>query len=297
MLDHRVHTFLTVCELMNFTRAAQRLHLTQPGVSQQIHFLEETYGARLFTYQNKRLTLTPAGAVLRDRLRSLENDERAISAELEALPNGAEELSIGVTMTIGEYAVVEPLARFLSAHPSMNLRLIFGNTQRLLRALAAGTIQLALVEGYYPKEQYAHLPFGREEFIGVCAAGHRFACGTPQTLSDLLPERLLVREKGSGTREILARSLALDGLGIEAFPHFLEVGNMHSLLSLLRRNCGVSFLYRIAAEEGLQDGSLQEIHLPGFPLRHDFDFLWEKTSIYSARYRALGEELSRCRQK
>jgi DNA-binding transcriptional LysR family regulator len=106
-----------------------------------------------------------------------------------------------------------------------------------------------------------------------------------------------VREKGSGTREILARSLALDGLSIEAFPHFLEVGNMHSLLSLLRRNCGVSFLYRIAAEEGLQDGSLQEIHLPGFPLRHDFDFLWEKTSIYSARYRALGEELSRCRQK
>ena len=86
--------------------------------------------------------------------------------------------------------------------------------------------------------------------------------------------------------------LALSGMKISDFRHFLEIGNMHSILSLLQEDGGISFLYRIAAEKGLQNGSLTEIPLPGFPIRHDFDFLWEKNSIYQEKYQALCTELS-----
>ena len=233
MLDYRVRTFLTVCETMNYTQAAHRLNITQPAVSQHIRCLEAAYRVRLFLYEGKQLTLTCAGEILRRRLTALENDERALRAELSSLPAGIEELSLGVTMTIGEYAIVQPLARLLAAHPELNIHLRFANTQQLLHLLDAGRIQLALVEGYYPKERYAHLRFGREDFIGVCAAAHQFPGGAPRAFSDLLAERLLVREQGSGTREILTRSLALAGLRVEDFRHFLEFGNMHSILSLL----------------------------------------------------------------
>ena len=70
---------------------------------------------------------------------------------------------------------------------------------------------------------------------------------------------------------------------------------MHSILSLLEEDCGISFLYRIAAQDGIARGVLRELPLPGFPIRHDFDFLWAKESIYSGKYRRLSEELIRYR--
>ena len=66
MLDFRILTFLTVCETMHFTRAAELLHITQPAVSHQIHALEEQYGAPLFSYEGKKLLLTDAGKLLRE---------------------------------------------------------------------------------------------------------------------------------------------------------------------------------------------------------------------------------------
>ena len=142
MLDYRVRTFLTVCETMNYTQAAHRLNITQPAVSQHIRCLEAAYHIRLFLYEGKQLTLTRAGEILRRRLTALENDERALRAELSSLPAGIEELSLGVTMTIGEYAIVQPLARLLAAHPELNIHLRFANTQQLLHLLDAGRIQL-----------------------------------------------------------------------------------------------------------------------------------------------------------
>ena len=60
MLDVRMETFLAVCETLNYTKAARMLHLSQPAVSQQVHALEQDYGARLFRYEGRRLHLTSA---------------------------------------------------------------------------------------------------------------------------------------------------------------------------------------------------------------------------------------------
>lgn len=137
MLDFRVATFLCVCQTMNFTRAAQLLNITQPAVSQHIHFLEEAYGMALFRYENKKLSLTAAGQILRKRFVAMKNDEQELLAELRSQVSGIEEISLGMTMTVGEYAIMEPLARMLRAHPERNVRLVFGNTQQLLQMLAA----------------------------------------------------------------------------------------------------------------------------------------------------------------
>lgn len=294
MLDFRVATFLCVCQTMNFTQAAKALNITQPAVSQHIRFLEEAYKVRLFYYENKKLSLTPAGCILYKRLTALKNDEQALRAELHSRVTEIEEIALGVTMTVGEYAIIGPLAAMLRRHPERNVKLRFGNTTQLLQMLAEGTIQMALVEGYYPKDQYAHYRYSTEDYIGVCAASHVFAHGEPRTFSDLLGERLLVREEGSGTRNILERNLALCGMKIEHFIHFTEVGNMHTIIGLLCRDCGISFLYKTAVEHELANHMLREIQLLDFSMQHDFDFIWEKGSIYTEQYQAFGRELAAC---
>ncbi len=301
MLDFRTETFLTVCQTMNYTAAARQLHITQPAVSQHIHFLEKEYGAPLFLYKNKQLFLTGAGEILRKHLLTIQNDEKAVKEELRSVSTGIETLSLGVTMTIGEYAIVDRLADYLQLHPQINLHLCYGNTSQLLQLLDQGQIRMAIVEGNYPKENYAHKKYSTEDYIAVCAASHHFAGShsysqlqpIPSRIPALTDERLLVREQGSGTRDILEQSLAARGLHISDFRHYIEVENMHTIIGLLKRDCGISFLYRIAVEEELQKGILREIPLEDFKMQHDFDMIWEKGSIYTDKFLSIADSMTK----
>ena len=290
MLDFRTETFLTVCQTMNFTAAARQLNITQPAVSQHIQFLEEQYHTSLFIYQNKQLFLTRSGEILRRHLLTMKNDEKAVMEELKNNITGIETLSIGVTMTIGEYAIVDKLAGFLIQHPEINIHLHYGNTLQLLKLLNSGQISMAIVEGNYPKEYYSHKKYSTEDYIAVCAASHHFMTDHPYTMNDLVHERLLVREEGSGTRNILEQSLMTHGLHISDFIHYIEIENMHTIIGLLKRDCGISFLYKIAVEKELHSGILKEIPLDDFKMQHDFDIIWEKHSVYSDKYLSICEE-------
>lgn len=99
MLDYRTETFLTVCKTLNFTTAAKQLNITQPAVSQHIHFLEKQYNTILFNYKNKELSLTPSGQILYKHLLTMKNNEQALMNELNNITSNIETLSIGVTMT------------------------------------------------------------------------------------------------------------------------------------------------------------------------------------------------------
>lgn len=292
MLDFRTNTFLEVCDTMNYTEAARNLHITQPAVSQHIRFLEKEYDTRLFAYHNKQLYLTRSGEILKKRLMTMKNDQIAVINEIKNEAKEIESLSIGVTMTIGEYAVVDRIADFLLRHPKMNLHIHYGNTTQLLGLLDAGILNLALVEGNYPKENYGHKKYSTEDYIAVCEGKHAFKKKNPHTMQDLVNERLLVREPGSGTRNILEEHLLARGMKIKDFEHYTEVENMHTIIGLLKRDCGISFMYKIAVAEELKNGTLKEIALSDFKMQHDFDFIWEKGSIYTEKYLRICEELA-----
>ncbi len=289
-MDTQLKTFLCVCETLNFTRAAQQLFLTQPAVSQHIQALEKRYGQPLFCRRGRTLALTPAGRTLAAYARLLQNDEALLEKKMQDCHHGSHRITFGVTMTIGEYGIAGPVARYLRAHPDVDLTIVFGNTQELLQQLEQGNLAFALVEGYYPPEPYDHLLFRLEPFVPVCAAGHVFR-REPVLCRDLLSERLLIREPGSGTRNILERNLALQGLSLSQFAHRLQIGNMHALIQLLVRDCGLTFLYRIAVEKEIADGRVRLLSLQDFSMVHSFDFIWPKNSIFAPEFRNLCEEL------
>lgn len=174
-----------------------------------------------------------------------EKYEKAIKEELKSNYHGIETLSIGVTMTIGEYAIVDKLSDFLNRHPKTNIHIHYGNTSQLLHLLDNGQINIAIVEGNYPKENYTHKKYRTEDYIAVCAATHNFLIGQPHTIDDLVCERLLLREKGSGTRDILEQSLIARGMRISDFIHYTEVENMHTIIGLLKRTVAYHFCIKL----------------------------------------------------
>lgn len=290
MLDFRIKTFLTVCKYMSFTRASEELNLTQPAVSQHIKYLEGVYDAPLFIRDKKCLSLSPAGEILRSALESVRNDENTLKKRMKESLSGKKVLTFGVTMTIGEYAITSSLARLIEAHPDTDFQIHYGNTETLLAELYEGTLDFAIVEGYFEPENYQTRIYRNEEYIAVASSEHRFVKPV-HSLQDLTSECVLLREPGSGTREILSRALALKNLSIADFARSVEVGNIHTIVALLRQDCGISFLYKAAVQQEIDAGTLRQIPLNDLMLRHDFTFIWNKDSVFSGEYDEIFEEL------
>ena len=286
MLDFRTETFLMVCRLMNYTRAAEALNLTQPAVSQHIRWLENRYHTRLFRYEGKRLTLTEAGQLLKSALTTMQHDERNLQRRMQLAQQGQHILRFGVTPTVGTYLIPAPLARYHRQHPEAVIRMQVDNTARLCRALDEGQLDFAIVEGYFPKRDYDARLYRMERYLPVCAAGYR-----PDTclrrMTDLLAHTLIVREEGSGNREIVCRSLSRHNCGLADFAHVIEVSDLHALKALILQGIGVGFLYHAAVKPELTSGALREICLEDFAEEHEITFIWRKNSVFSEGYETL----------
>ena len=281
MLDPRWNTFLTVCETMNYTRAAQRLCLTQPAVTHHIQYLEEHYGCKLFRYEGKVLSLTPAGLRLRDLTRSMAYNSARIETAMAAPAPVC--LRVGASKTIGEYLVAPRIERFLRAHPEADFSLMVENTQLLLRALETGQLDFALVEAFFERSHYDARLMQREAFFGVCPPGHRLA-GQAVTLEELAGERLLLREPGSGTRAILEDALRRQNRTLHSFGSVTTISDFSTIKSLVADGLGISFLYAPVVQRELATGTLAKFTLADTPMEGAFYFVCLKDNLFADRW-------------
>lgn len=292
MQDFRAKTFLTVCRTMNYTRAAEELALTQPAVSQHITYLEHEYGAKLFEYHHKKLELTPAGRALRDGLATIAHDDHLLHERIAEIAHAsAVKLRIGMTLTAGEYVVAQPLTHYLVDRPEIQITVRSGGTRRLLELLDEGIIDCAFVEGLFDKARYATQPFSHERLVPICAAGHHFPT-KPTTLEDLLNERLILREEGSGSRNVLVHALAQHNLSPASFAHHFIVESLDIIKIFVKANLGISFVYEAAVQQEIKEGTLSIIPLADDDIFHDISFVYLQGSLYEQEMENLFNTLS-----
>jgi DNA-binding transcriptional LysR family regulator len=291
MMDFKIDTFLAVCRHMNFTKAAKTLNITQPAVSQHIHYLEDYYGVKLFAYEGKKMRLTDAGKILYQAAITIKHDDIYLKERIIALKTRKNKMIFGATLTIGEFVMAKHIKSYLDLHPDTQIRMLIGNTSELLEKLCLGEIDFALVEGNFDKKDYDYLVYSQERYIAVCSKEYIFE-SEPERLKDLLSERIVVRESGSGTRRILEKYLEARNLGIEDFRCAVEIGGMNAIKSLVEYGCGITFLYEAAVKKELENGTLREIKLKDFQVFHDFAFIWNKGSVFSENYRKICEMLT-----
>lgn len=291
MLDFRILTFLSVCRHMNFTNAAEELHITQPAVSQHIRFLEEHYGEKLFERDGKKIKLTAAGKILKSAMTVINDDESSIITRMRSSAKERKSIKIGVTLTIGEYVIAKPLANYINNHPDTDIQIRFANTAELSKMLTNGLLDIAVVEGNFSPEAFESHIYKSEEYIPICSAKHKFSANT-SILTDLLSERLIVRESGSGTRDILEKSLEARNVSISDFSSITEAENIHLIVDLVKQDCGITFLYKAAVQNEIENGNLMEIKLEDFSIQHNFAFIWNRGSVFAPEYRRLSKEFA-----
>lgn len=252
-------------------------------MSQHIKHLEEAYNTKLFDYQNKRLSLTSEGELLYEYAIAMKTSADKVKDRLENNKNNHLSITFGTTLTIGEYTMRPILKKTLKRFPKLKLSMNVNNTKTLLQQLRNGSIDFAILEGHFNKSTYDFYPFKNVSFIGVCSPNHKFS-NKEISFHDLLNENIILREQGSGTRNIFERILYEQNFTLESLQHYIEIGNMKAIKDLVKEDFGISFLYKESVREELKNGTLQEIKIDDFKIKREFNFVYLKGSLHEKEY-------------
>lgn len=270
MVDSRILTFLTLCKKMNYRKTAEVLNMTQPAVTQHIQYIEKEYNCKLFTYEKRVLKITKEGEKLREYAKNIVYQEHKFREELKGTKI---KLSIAATKTIGEYVISSQVSNYLSDSKN-EIEVEVNNTEVLLELLDNGKLDFALIEGNFDSTQYAYKNYKKEKFIGICKAEHSLA-GKIVSLKEIFSEHLILREEGSGTRNIFINFLKENNCSINNFQKVTSVGNFGLLLELIKKQNAISFAYESLLSK---NNGLSYFHIEGWNLIHEFNYVFLNNS-------------------
>ncbi|WP_341990696.1 LysR family transcriptional regulator [Azorhizobium sp. AG788] len=263
---HLLRLFRTVAECRSFSRAAEALHISQPAVSKGVRELESQLRCVLVERNPGGIGLTEAGTLLLAHAVDLFAVERRAEEDLQALRGLAQgELHVGASTTIATYVLPRILGAFQDAHPDLQLRLTSANTQEVAERLLARDIDVALVEGPVEHPSLSAHPWLFDDLVVIVAPDHPLAqMGKTLVPADLDQVRHIVREAGSGTREVVGT--ALEACGIRP-DRVMEVGSTEAIKQVVAAGLGIAMVSAAAAKDQIALGRLKVLSVEGLALR------------------------------
>ena len=259
-MDSKLHTFLTLCQTMNYRIAAEQLHLSQPAVTKQIQALEQALQTKLFRYDGHTLHKTQ-GCLLLERY-AISQQYQFEELQLAMAGKKRLKLRVGATKTIGDYVLINAIKEYLS-DPAHELSLVVDNTRHLLQMLDENQLDFAVIEGNFSKTKYDSYLLRMEPFVGICAKNDPL-CGNTVSIEQLLKQTIIVREEGSGTRRIFEERLTAAGYDLSDFFREVSISSFVSIKALVAEGIGISFLYHsvVAREDDIGTFTVEGITEP-----------------------------------
>lgn len=285
-MDAKLHTFLTLCQTMNYRLAAERLHLSQPAVTKQIQSLEQLLQTKLFYYDGHTLHKTEK-CLLLERY-AITQQYQFEELQLAIAEKERTQLRIGATKTIGDYVLMDAIKDYLN-DPNHELSLVVDNTKHLLQMLDENQLDFAVIEGTFSKTKYDSYLLRMEPFVGICANDSPLS-GRAIPIEELLKETIIVREEGSGTRRIFEERLNAAGYDLNDFFRTVSISSFVSIKALVAAGIGISFLYDsvVAKDENIGTFTVDSLTEP-----HAFHVVYTRNTNarkYSEQFLALPME-------
>ena len=277
MEDHKLRVFCAVAETKSFSKASELIHLTQPAVSLQIQAMEELYETRLFDRSGNTINLTPAGEILYKRAKeilALYSEAQQNISEITGAIKGS--LSIGASSTIGNYLLPHIISAFKKKVPQVNISLVVGNTKTITEKLNAGEIDIALVEGDVSKQRFSVETLLSDELVVIMSPAHPWAERRNLPAIELTKEPLIMREEGSGTRQIILKHLEEHGLKLDQLKITLVMGSTEAIKGAVEEGLGVSIMSGWAVRKWLKQGLLKAATFKDLKFHRNFTIISPK---------------------
>ncbi|NPA25745.1 MAG: LysR family transcriptional regulator [Deltaproteobacteria bacterium] len=292
MIEMRqIQVFLAVSELLNFSRAAEKIHLTQPTVSSHLKALERYLGAELLERGGREIRLTPAGELFLPYARRIYSLQERARQELSLYTGAASgTLEIGGSNTPGQYILPGVIGSFSRERQKVRITLRIGDSESIISQIGDGRLELGLVGTPAPAGDFISHECLGDELILV--AGPATATGLPDKLTTAVLRKipLIIREKGSATRRVTLSALRdIDIRGTGELNIVAEMGSVEAIRQALKNDLGAAIISDLAVGEDLANGALVRLELPGEPIRRNFYLVCDRNRKLSP----LAEALSR----
>ncbi len=282
MEDHKLKVFCTVAETKSFSKTSEIIHLTQPAVSLQIQALEEIYETKLFDRSSSFINLTPSGEILyryaKDILTLYAEAEKEIG-KITGLIKGS--ITIGASTTIGNYILPTVIANFKKTHPKIKINLLIGNTKRIVDFLNSGIIDLGLVEGETSRHKMKIDSIIPDELSFIVPPFHPWAKKKVVSILEVTKEPFILREEGSGTRQMIEKYLSSHGINTSDMRIALVLGSTESIKEAVESGIGISIVSKWAARKEVKYGSLKLITPKEEKILRSFSLIMQKNAVLS----------------
>lgn len=269
--------FDAVARLGSVSKAAEDIALSQSAASMSLAELEGHLGAPLFHRHGKRLSLNDYGRWLQPKVHQLLIQAREIelSSQGESLQGS---LKIGASSTIGNYLVPSAIAAFVKKHPEVNIQLEVANTEQIVTGMQNLNFDIGLIEGPSHAPLLNTEVWKNDELVIFSSPSHPLANQTKIGAEALKEAQWILREQGSGTREVfsLATNTILMNPNVK-----LELGNSEAVKLAVKTGLGLGCLSELAIAAELEAGTLIKIDCTLFDLRRDFFLIQRKDSYQS----------------
>lgn len=270
---HHLRIFLAVAEHEHVTRASKELILSQSAVTKTLQHLEREVGLRLIERQGRRIVLTHAGRVLRTYARRLFAVEREMEEALAALQEiEAGEVTLAASTSTGVYLLPPIVTHFRTCYPHVTLHLAILNSHEIVEQVLNWQLDIGLVEG-----DSSALPsglsvevFAYDELVLVVPPGHRWR-GLQALKPEALQEgELLLREQGSGIREMIEQVLLLQGVRVSPL---LTVPDNEAIKQIVMSGMGAAIVSALTVQRELASGDLIRVPIAGLNLRPELSLI------------------------
>lgn len=275
MMEFRMQVFYTVAKRLNFTQAAKELYISQPAVTKHIKELESNFKTSLFERtSHRKVSLSPAGVLLLEYTEKMMQIYRDLDYEMNILSQKHRgTLRIGASSTVAQYILPGILANFHQKFKDIKVELKTGNTEDIEQALIRKEIDFGLIEGRSKNAAIKYKPFLNDEIVLFCAQHNKLLKKDQLKVDEIKNYPLLLRERGSGTREVIAHALEKYDLKLSDLHIEMQLGSTESIKSyVLQSNC-IAFLSIYSILKELKNSECRIIDIKGLHIERPFQFI------------------------
>ncbi|AAO35750.1 LysR family transcriptional regulator [Clostridium tetani] len=262
-----LQSFYVTVKSNSISKAAENLHLTQPGLSMQLKNLEKELGVTLLNRSNKGVEMTEEGKVVFDYAHTILDIKGNIERDLKSLHEDVPTLIIGSCKSVGEYALPCSIYTFKKFHKEINIHMQIDNSNEVIKKLCDHTINIGIVQRHPENSNIDTKTIISDELVLVASPYNDKSKISLEELKDL---PLILREEGSGTRDLVLKSLHNKNINLKDLNVIYNLNSPEAIKSSVSSDKGFSFLPKLIIKKDLKESYLQKIELD--ELKIDFNY-------------------------
>lgn len=278
----QLESFVTIAKLKSFSKAADKLYLTQPTISNHIHLLESELGTILFNRTNKNITLTRAGDILYEYAISILNKKEHAYFSLNAFKGKIEGILEISSSSIPElYYLTDMICQFSKVYPDVKYNLMKYDTKQVLDKIQNGEIDFGIVGAKKDIPQLEYIDVMDDEIALVLPVTGQLSKFDTMSFEDLLSLPIVLREEGSGSRAVVIDYLKEKNVDTDNLNIIAEVESNEAIKKFVEYGLGISFISTRSIQKEIKDGMLKTAALGNDPIRRKFYFVYHKKRVLS----------------